>query len=62
MPQKKSLTGTPEIPGGYYTARAVDFAFSGVYASGDDPVNSLLNNVTDINDEITRKRKEFGLE
>lgn len=62
MSQMKNLTGTPEIPGGYYTARAVDFAFSGVYASGDDPVNSLLNNVTDINDEITRKRKEFGLE
>ncbi len=60
--QMQNLAGTPEIPGGYYTARAVDFAFSAVYANGENPVNSLLNNIDGINDEITRKRKEFGLD
>lgn len=56
------LQGTPEIPGGYYTVRGIDFAFADVYASGKNPANSLLNQVTMINEEIARKRKEFGLD
>lgn len=58
--QIKSLKGTPEIPGGYYTSRAIDFAFADVYAGGKEPSAALLNQVKMINQEITRKRKEFG--
>lgn len=60
--QMENLVGTPEIPGGYYTARAVDFAFSSVYTDKEKAVAALLDNVTAINEEITRKRHEFGLD
>ena len=60
--QMKNLTGTPEIPGGYYSARAIDFAFSTTYTNKDKAVSALLDNIKAINDEITRKRHEFGLE
>ncbi len=56
------LRGTEEIPGGYYTVRGIDFAFADVYASGKNPATSLLNQVTMINEEISRKRKEFNLD
>ncbi len=58
--QIKALQGTPEIPGGYYTARAIDFAFADVYAAGKEPTSALLTQVEMINQEIARKRKEFG--
>jgi len=57
-----ALQGTPEIPGGYYTARAIDFAFADVYAAGNEPTSALLTQVEMINAEIERKRKEFGLD
>ncbi len=60
--QIKSLQGTPEIPGGYYSARAIDFAFADVYAGGKEPASALLTQVEMIDQEIERKRKEFGLE
>jgi ABC-type glycerol-3-phosphate transport system substrate-binding protein len=59
--QINSLQGTPEIPGGYYTSRAIDFAFADVYAGGKEPSSALLTQVEMINQEIARKRKEFGL-
>lgn len=59
--QMEQLSGTPEVPGGYYTARAVDFAFAGVYSQNQSPVTAVLDNITDLNDEINRKRAEFGL-
>ncbi len=59
--QMNALQGTPEIPGGYYTARAIDFAFADVYAGGKEPSSALLTQVEMINQEIARKRKEFGL-
>ncbi len=57
-----ALQGTPEIPGGYYTVRAIDFAFANVYTAGKDPATALLSQVQMLNDEITRKRKEFHLD
>lgn len=56
-----ALQGTPEIPGGYYTVRAIDFAFADVYTAGKDPATSLLSQVQMLNEEIARKRREFGL-
>ncbi|MBR7071292.1 MAG: extracellular solute-binding protein [Clostridia bacterium] len=60
--QIAALQGTPEIPGGYYTARAIDFAFASVYADGKEPSAALMTQVEMINQEITRKRKEFGFD
>ncbi|MCQ2448574.1 MAG: extracellular solute-binding protein [Clostridia bacterium] len=59
--QSQHLQGTPEIPGGYYTARAIDFAFASVYANGKKPDAAILKQVEMLNSEITRKRAEFGL-
>lgn len=53
------LAGTPEIPGSYYTARSLDFAFNSVYSLGQDAIEALEENVLLINEEIQRKLKEF---
>lgn len=59
--QFKSVTCTPEFPGGYIIARYAQFAFLGVYNNDDEPVEKLQSYITTINDELSRKRKEFGL-
>lgn len=61
MAQWKSVTGTPEVPGSYYTSRYIDFAFSKVYNYRENPVETMLDYVGEINSELTRKRQEFGL-
>ncbi len=55
------VTGTPEVPGGYYTARHLNNAWRAVVYNGDDPRETLLDYVRDIDDELTGKRNEFGL-
>lgn len=62
MEQWKTAVGTPEVPGGYYTPRNVEFAFKRVYNNGDDAAETLLDYIDEINEEIIRKRTEFGLE
>ncbi len=52
----------PEIPGGYFTERHVKNAFYAVYNSNEDPRETLEDYVKTINNEITNKRIEFGLE
>jgi len=59
--QFKNVTITPEFPGGYIIARYTQFAFLGVYNNDDEPVEKLLSYITTINDELSRKREEFGL-
>ena len=61
MSQFTNLAAVREYPGGYIIGRYVGFAFLSVYNDNADPVDSLLSYVTEINKEITRKRKEFGL-
>ncbi|MCR5754609.1 MAG: extracellular solute-binding protein [Acetatifactor sp.] len=58
--QWNHIVGTPEVPGNYYVTRSINFASVQGYTSGD--VEELLDWVTETNEEITRKRKEFGLE
>lgn len=47
-------------PGDYIVSRHWNFSFSAVYNEGADPSDDLLSRVPAINEELTRKRKEFG--
>ncbi len=58
--QLEHVKGTPEVPGNYFLGRNLGFAAVAGYTSGN--AEELLDWVTETNDEITRKRKEFGLE
>lgn len=60
--QWKNVVGTPEVPGGYYTTRVVNFAFNDVYNTKKDPGDTLQSYIESLNSELTRKRKEFGIE
>lgn len=62
MAQLDGVRTVPEVPGGYYTSRVVDFAFNRVYNESVNPVETMQSYLTDLNDELTRKRSEFGLE
>lgn len=55
------VRGIPEVPGGYFTGRHLDNAFRRVVLQGDDPRETIDQYVRFINEEITIKRKEFGL-
>lgn len=52
----------PEVPGGYFTERHITNAFYTVFNNNEDPRETLEDYVKTINNEITNKRKEFGLE
>ncbi|MBO2517019.1 MAG: ABC transporter substrate-binding protein [Clostridiales bacterium] len=56
------VKGIPEVPGGYFTARHLNNAFRRVINNREDPGETLLDYVKKIDEEITTKRKEFGLE
>lgn len=60
--QMANLAAVPEYPGGYIIDRYVSNAFMAVYNDHADAVESMLNRIIDINKEISRKRKEFGME
>ncbi len=60
--QINNLAAVPEYPGGYIISRYVQFAFLDVYNNSADAVEAMLDNITEINKEISRKRKEFGLD
>ena len=59
--QMSSVKGIPEVPGGYLTLRNVGFAISSVYNTNASSRDTLLNYVDQINQELTLKRKEFGV-
>ncbi|MBD2867359.1 extracellular solute-binding protein [Paenibacillus arenilitoris] len=60
MTQWSFATGTPEVPGGYYVTRNIGFASALAYTNADP--ETLLDYVKEVDDEITRKRREFKLE
>lgn len=62
MKQFNKTVGITEYPGGYIITRYVDFAFMDVYNKGANATEAMLDYVTEINKEITRKRKEFGFD
>jgi ABC-type glycerol-3-phosphate transport system substrate-binding protein len=59
--QRQWVKGIPEVPGGYFTGRILDNAFRKVINSGENPRDSLYDQVVNMNNEIANKRKEFGL-
>jgi ABC-type glycerol-3-phosphate transport system substrate-binding protein len=60
--QWDNVKAIPEVPGGYFTARHLNNAFRRVLNYNEDPGETLLDYVKKIDEEITIKRKEFGLE
>ena len=60
--QWKWVKCNPEVPGGYYTSRHITNAVRAVVNRNDDARETLLDYTRDINDEIAKKRKEFGLD
>ncbi len=62
LSQFENIYELEEIPGGYYSSRNIDNAFKEVVYNNENP-REILNYWNDkTNDEIIRKRKEFGLE
>lgn len=51
----------PEVAGGYFVSRHVTNAARRVYMNNEDPRETLLDYADTINDEIEKKRAEFGL-
>ena len=62
MNQWESAQGVPEVPGGYYTSRYVDFAMRQVVNKNASQRDTLLGYVDTINEEIALKRSEFHLD
>lgn len=56
------VRGVPQVPGGYITGREVENAFLETVNSMLDPVDTLYSKLRNINNELTSKREEFGLE
>jgi hypothetical protein len=54
--------GTPEVPGGYYVSRHVMNAARQMVTAKRDTREVLIRYNRTINDELSKKRKEFGLE
>ena len=59
-PRRQYVTGTPEVPGNYYVTRNIGFASVSGYTTGN--ADELLHWTEETNDEIARKREEFGLD
>lgn len=58
--QFKSLKGTPMSPGNYIVARYTNFAFYNVVDDGEVASEAMLGYVDDIDNELSRKREEYG--
>src|SRR5574344_1985843 len=59
--QWEHVKEVPEVPGGYYTIRMLDIAFTSVYYSNTNARATLNKYCKMINEEILRKRKELGI-
>ncbi len=59
--QWSEVTDMKQIPGNYFISRCLTNAFRSVVDDDENPVRALNIYNKDMNAEITRKRKEFGL-
>ena len=60
--QRQWTVGVPEVPGGYFISRHLINAARRILNEGQDTRETLLDYTLTINDELIKKRKEFGLE
>jgi len=60
--QRSWTVGTPNVPGGYFVSRHITNAVRRILNEGQDTRETLLDYTITINDELIKKRKEFGLE
>ena len=60
--QWKEAFGLPEVAGGYYTPRHITNAVRKVINDNEDPRETLKDYAKTIQEEIDKKRSEFGLE
>lgn len=60
--QWQNVRGVPQVAGGYYTPRSVDNAIRSVVNENENTRETILDFATEIDEEITIKRKEFDLE
>jgi ABC-type glycerol-3-phosphate transport system substrate-binding protein len=60
--QRGWTVGVPEVPGGYFVSRHIINAVRKILNEGMDTRETLLDYTITINDELIKKRKEFGLE
>ncbi|MBQ7678331.1 MAG: extracellular solute-binding protein [Butyrivibrio sp.] len=54
--------GIREVPGGYFTGRHISNAIRKVLTDKDDSRETIIDYSIKIDEEITKKRKEFGME
>jgi len=59
--QRKTTVGMREVAGGYYLSRHVINAVRKVINEKEDPRETILDYAITIDEELTKKRKEFGL-
>lgn len=59
--QWANVRGIPEVPGGYYTSRYVDFAYKAVVLQSQNAREVLMDYTEIIDREIRNKRQEFDL-
>ena len=60
--QRSWTVGTPEVPGGYFVSRHLINAVRRILNEKEDTRETMLDYCITINDELMKKRKEFGLE
>jgi len=60
--QRSWAVGTPEVPGGYFVSRHITNAARKILNEGQDTRETMLDYTLTINEELIKKRKEFGLE
>lgn len=60
--QMENADSVPQVPGSYYLSRIVTFAFNRVYNNDENPKEVIGDYIKELNDELTHKRAEFGLE
>ena len=59
--QWEQAVGIREVPGGYYTGRHITNAIRKVINEKEDPRETIIDYSIKIDEEITKKRIEFGL-
>ncbi len=61
MEAMELCVGIPQLPGSYYTSRGLTNAFRTIVYNDEMPQSVMKLQTRYINEEITRKREEFGL-